>query len=135
MELTFADELNDIAQEMKLERGALLEQIKSWYGGYNWGGNKLLYHPSALLNFFQTHVFEQKWVIEGMKPDLVELIQSEDHHRWASQEFIALFTLFNFDIMRPDPTVLLFHSGYLTIAELNVTEGWCRFDYPNSCMR
>jgi hypothetical protein len=135
MELTFADELNDIALEMKLERGVLLEQIKSWYGGYNWGGNKLLYHPSALLNFLQTRVFEQKWVKEGMKPDLVELIQHEDHRRWDSQAFIALFTLFNFDIMQPDPTILLFHSGYLTIAELNVTEGWCRFDYPNLSVR
>jgi len=135
MELTFADELNDIALEMKLERGVLLEQIKSWYGGYNWGGDNLLYHPHALLIFLQTRVFEQKWVKEGMKPDLVELIQHEDHRRWDSQEFIALFTLFNFDIMLPDPTVLLFHSGYLTLAELNVTEGWCRFDYPNLSVR
>lgn len=131
MELTFADELNDIALEMKLEKGVLLEQIKSWYGGYNWGGNKLLYHPYALLNFFQTGVFEQKWVKEGMKDDLVNLIQSEDHRRWDSQEFIASSTLFNFDIRHPNPTVLLFHAGYLTIAELNVPEGWCKFDYPN----
>jgi hypothetical protein len=130
MELTFAKELNDIALKMDLEKGALLEQIKSWYGGYNWGCNKLLYHPHALLNFFQTRIFEQKWFKECMPHDLGDLIQSEDHRRWDSQELIALFTLFNFDILHPDPTVLLFHAGYLTIAELNVTEGWCRFDYP-----
>lgn len=135
MELTFADELNDIALEMKLERGVLLEQIKFWYGGYNWGGNKLLYHPHAVLNFLKSRVFDQKWVKECTTHSFVELIQSENHRQWTSQDYIALFTLFNFDIRHPDPSILLFHAGYLTIAEINAAEGWCRFDYPNFSVR
>jgi hypothetical protein len=46
-------------------------------------------------------------------------------------DFVSLLSLSNFELSSPNFMAILFQTGYLTFAELNFPEGWCKLRYPN----
>jgi hypothetical protein len=131
LESQFNDRLHEIAALRKTEFDVFLAQVKNWYNGYNWSGTDTVYNPFSLLNFLQDGQFNNYWFATGTPTFLVERMRNEGRFQWDSDEFIALLTLANFDIEHIELPTILFQTGYLTISELNIMEGWCKLDYPN----
>ena len=127
----FNDRLHEIAALRKTEFDVFIAQVKNWYNGYNWSGSDTVYNPFSLLNFLQDGQFNNYWFATGTPTFLVERMRNEGRFQWDSDEFIALLTLANFDIEHIELPTILFQTGYLTISELNIMEGWCKLDYPN----
>lgn len=131
LELQFNDRLHEIATLRKTEFNVFITQVKNWYNGYNWSGTDTVYNPFSLLNFLQDGQFNNYWFATGTPTFLVERMRSEGRFQWDADDFVALLTLANFDIEHIELTTILFQTGYLTISELNIMEGWCKLDYPN----
>lgn len=131
LESQFKARLHEIAAFRKTEYDALITQVKNWYNGYNWGGADTVYNPFSLLNFLQDGQFNNYWFATGTPTFLVERMRSEGRFQWDTDEFVALLALASFDIEHIELPTILFQTGYLTLSELNIMEGWCKLDYPN----
>ncbi len=131
LETHFNTRLHEIATLLKIEFDVFIAQVKNWYNGYNWGGTDKLYNPFSLLSFLEDGQFNNYWSATGTPTFLVERMRSEGRFQWDADDFVALLTLFNFDIKNIELTTILFQTGYLTFSELNIMEGWCKLDYPN----
>jgi len=131
LESQFKERLHEIAAFRNTEYDTLISQVKNWYNGYNWSGSDTMYNPFSLLNFLQDGQFNNYWFATGTPTFLVERMRSEGRFQWDTNEFVALLALASFDIEHIELPTILFQTGYLTLSELNIMEGWCKLDYPN----
>ena len=114
------DDLNEIfAQHLQ---GVDREQLREWYNGYNFLGDKLVYNPHDILHFidrsqsFGKPHFRNYWFESGTPAFLIELIERDNllpYHiepMEADDELISSSPIDNIKL-----TTVLFQSGYLTI--------------------
>ncbi len=103
--------------------GVDMEQIKRWYNGYNFLGDKV-YNPYDILLFIRNHcVFDNYWFETGTPRFLIELIKKNSY-------FIPDFLNINvdkslvnsFDLENLNLETILFQTGYLTIKRV-IQEG------------
>jgi len=99
--------------------GVDMEEVKRWYNGYNFLGDKV-YNPFDILLFIKNHcVFDNYWFETGTPRFLIELIKKNSY-------FIPDFLNINvdkslvnsFDIENLNLETILFQTGYLTIKRL-----------------
>ncbi len=99
--------------------GVDMEQLKRWYNGYNFLGDKV-YNPYDILLFIKNRfVFDNYWFETGTPRFLVELINK---NRYYIPDFLNINvdkSLVNsFDIENLNLETILFQTGYLTIKRL-----------------
>ena len=107
-------------------RGVDREQLRQWYNGYNFLGDKLVYNPHDILHFidrsqsFATPRFQGYWFESGTPAFLIDLIERDNLLPYhiepveANEELINSSPLDNIKL-----TAILFQSGYLTIDAVN----------------
>ncbi len=93
-----------------------LDEIKKWYNGYSWLGEKV-YNPFDILLFFaKDKEFRNYWFETGTPTFLINLLQNQKYYIpgiegvRASDEILG-----SFDIEKIQIETLLFQAGYLTI--------------------
>jgi len=96
--------------------GVDMEQVKRWYNGYNFLGDKV-YNPYDILLFIKNHrMFKNYWFETGTPKFLMELIKK---NQYFIPEFNGMETdeslLNSFDLENLDLETILFQTGYLTI--------------------
>lgn len=128
LETTFADYL----------QGVNLDEMKSWYNGYQWLGEGV-YNPFDVLLFFsQQNRFRPYWFETGTPSFLISLLKSGDYHipDFENMEVTAT-QLSDFDIDHIRLETLLFQTGYLTIKkeEILFDESVFILNYPNREVR
>ncbi len=116
-------------QRLKMERNALLEQIKHWYNGYSWDGETLVYNPFSLLNFMQKSTFQNYWFATGTPTFLINLLRERNFYNITQTE-VGLAAFDSFDIENIETYSLLLQTGYLTIKSVQ-DHGLYLLDYPN----
>ena len=99
--------------------GVDMEQVKRWYNGYNFLGDKV-YNPFDILLFIRNQrTFKNYWFETGTPGFLIELIKKNSYF---IPKFIGLQvneSLINsFDLENLRLEALLFQTGYLTIKRL-----------------
>ncbi len=99
--------------------GVDMEQVKRWYNGYNFLGEKV-YNPYDILLFIKNRfVFDNYWFETGTPRFLVELISK---NRYYIPDFLNINvdkSLVNsFDLENLNLETILFQTGYLTIKRL-----------------
>ena len=114
------------------------EDIRAWYNGYSWLGRERVYNPFGLLKLFRSRVFRAHWFESATPRFLVDTLirrgfpapDIEGLH--ADDELLSAF-----DVDAAAPEALLFQTGYLTIADVDVLDGYPRYrlDYPNREVR
>ena len=114
------------------------DDIRAWYNGYSWLGRERVYNPFGLLKLFRSRVFKAHWFESATPPFLVDTLirrgfavaDIESLH--ADDELLSAF-----DVDAAAPEALLFQTGYLTIAEEEIVDGYPRYrlDYPNREVR
>ena len=96
--------------------GVDMEQIKRWYNGYNFLGDRV-YNPYDILLFIKNHrMFKNYWFETGTPKFLMELIKK---NQYFIPEFNGMETdeslVNSFDIENLELETILFQTGYLTI--------------------
>ena len=118
------EELNKVFSEHLI--GVDREQLRHWYNGYNFLGDKLVYNPYDILNFidqsqssgelqFESHWFETgtpTFVIDLIARDQVPALQLEP--RLVDRDTLNSSSIENLEL-----ATTLFQSGYLTIDEVD----------------
>jgi len=109
----------DLEREFKAYlTGCDLDEIKKWYDGYAWRGDKV-YNPFDILLFFaKGKEFRSYWFETGTPSFLLKLL-------WKNKYYIPDIELIEagdeligaFDVENIKPETLLFQTGYLTIYE------------------
>ncbi|WP_338764562.1 AAA family ATPase [Bernardetia sp. ABR2-2B] len=124
----FDNYITKIAKEKEITEEELKQEIRSWYNGYSFGGERL-YNPFSVLNFIDDREFNNYWFATGTPTFLVKLMQKGNYYDMDNQ-IMDLQTLGSFDIAEMQPITILFQTGYLTLIEkldMNVY----RLGYPN----
>ena len=114
--------------------GVDMEQVKRWYNGYNFLGDRV-YNPYDILLFIKNQrMFKNYWFETGTPKFLIELIKKNSY-------FIPKFngleideSLVNsFDLDALDLETILFQTGYLTIKRLIPSAMGVRYElgFPN----
>ena len=117
------DDLNEVfAQHLQ---GVDREQLRKWYNGYNFLGDKLVYNPHDILHFikrsqsFGKPRFRSYWFESGTPAFLIDLIGRDKLLTHQIEQLEANEELLNSSpIENIELTTLLFQSGYLTIDEV-----------------
>lgn len=105
LESVFAPELS----------GVDLSELKTWYNGYNWGGESV-YNPFDILLFFQKRLYEPYWFETGSPTFLIDKLVNENVDLGRiSQQISDNLLLSKFDVGDISPIALMFQTGYLTI--------------------
>ncbi|WP_084609394.1 ATP-binding protein [Sulfurihydrogenibium subterraneum] len=123
LETVFAEQLE----------GVNLEELKYWYNGYNWLGDKV-YNPFDILLFFDKREFRPFWFETGTPTFLIKLLKQNKYYLPKIEELeVGEELLSNLDIDYIYPENLLFQSGYLTIKETQQLLGkwYYKLTYPN----
>ncbi|MCO6487409.1 MAG: ATP-binding protein [Phaeodactylibacter sp.] len=109
-------------------------QMKAWYNGYSWGGEKV-YNPFSILRFFkESKRFHNFWFETGTPTFLVKEMRKHRYydigHIEASEHQLSAF-----DFKRLDPITVLFQTGYLTIDFYDERFRVYHLRYPNEEVR
>ena len=96
--------------------GVDMEQVKRWYNGYNFLGDKV-YNPYDILLFIKNNYeFDNYWFETGTPRFLVELIKKNSYFIPDLLNINVEKSLVNsFDIENLNLETILFQTGYLTI--------------------
>ena len=114
------DDLHEVFSEHL--QGVDRQQLRQWYNGYNFLGEKLVYNPHDILHFikrsqsFGKPRFRSYWFETGTPAFLIDLIERDNllpfqiEPTEANEELINSSPIDNIKL-----TTVLFQSGYLTI--------------------
>ena len=114
--------------------GVDMEQVKRWYNGYNFLGDKV-YNPFDILLFIRNQrTFKSYWFETGTPRFLVELIKKNSYFIPKFNGLQVNESLVNsFDLENLNLETILFQAGYLTIKRqlpLDVRFGY-ELGFPN----
>ena len=113
-------------------------EIRRWYNGYSWLGDKRMYNPFDILLLFRQREFKAHWFETGSPKFLIDTLL---RHGFPSIDLDGMVTtealLSSFDIEEIAIEALLFQTGYLTIADEVNRGGRIRYrlGYPNQEVR
>jgi hypothetical protein len=111
-----------------------MEQVKRWYNGYNFLGDRV-YNPFDILLFIKNHFeFDNYWFETGTPSFLIELIKKNSYFIPRFERLYVNKSLLNsFDIQNLNLETILFQSGYLTIKRLIPSATGIRYElgFPN----
>ncbi|GAB6057607.1 ATP-binding protein [Desulfonatronum parangueonense] len=114
-------------------KGKDLDEIRRWYNGYSWLGEKV-YNPYSLLSHLRTGLFRNYWFETGTPTFLIELLKQRRYLIPAIESVRASESLIGaFDVDFIEPENLLFQTGYLTVAGAEQMAGKTFYElrYPN----
>jgi hypothetical protein len=116
-------------------RGADMEQVRQWYNGYNFLGDRV-YNPFDILLFIDSgQLFKNYWFATGTPTFLIKLIQKNNYYIPRLDSLRVSESLIDsYDIDDLDLEPLLFQAGYLTICKVEqMRRGGYQYvlDFPN----
>ena len=114
------------------------EEIRNWYNGYSWRGEKKVYNPFDILLLFDSREFGAYWFETGTPTFLIETLFNRQISSLELDEMIGSSDLLStFDVDEIATEALLFQTGYLTITDEEDLGGkfFYRLGYPNREVR
>jgi len=117
--------------------GVNLQEVKEWYNGYSFLGERL-YNPFDILLYLDSKKFKNYWYKTGTPSFLIKLIK---HKRYDITKLENLIiredVLEKFDIEEIRIEALMYQTGYLTIKEAYKKEYGeeYRLGFPNKEVR
>lgn len=114
-------------------RGKNIEEIRKWYNGYSWMGEKV-YNPFSILNYLRKGKIQNYWFETATPEFLIKLILSKKYLVPELQNTVATENLLgSFDIGSIEIETIMFQTGYLTIRKRQELGNLIMFylDFPN----
>ena len=130
LEAYFSEEIEVLAEESGTDKAGILEQIRDWYNGYRWWGQKRLYNPFSILNLVKSRMFRNYWWETGTPTFLLDKLK--DEFQFDLREVEAGSVLFeSYTLESLDWKNLLFQTGYLTIKHYDPEVELYTLGFPN----
>lgn len=126
----FDEEVHEIAKTHQKTAEAMYDDIRLWYNGYSWRGEKV-YNPFSILNFVSKGEFSNFWFATGHPSFLVKRLTAVFAYRIENVEVNPMI----FDgasVDNIDYRSLLFQTGYLTITGENRERQTVTLNFPNN---
>jgi Holliday junction resolvase-like predicted endonuclease len=117
--------------------GVDLEEVKEWYNGYNFLGDRL-YNPFDILLYLDRKKYKNYWYKTGTPSFLIKLIKKKRYDITKLENMaIREDILEKFDIEEIRIEALMYQTGYLTIKEAYEREYGQEYKlgYPNKEVR
>ena len=116
-------------------KGTDREEIRKWYNGYSWLGERV-YNPFDILLFISKgFAFRPYWFETGSPTFLIKLMKKQKYFIPELEEIKATDELFSsFDVYTMEIEALLWQTGYLTIKDTKIKlDGSMlyKLSYPN----
>ncbi|PRX16915.1 PD-(D/E)XK nuclease superfamily protein [Orenia metallireducens] len=119
----FNEEIEQLQQVSDISRKGLLEEIRYWYNGYSWDGEKRVYNPFSIINLFSSRRFNNYWFTTGTPSFLIDLIKESNYDVSQLEEItVSGYVFDSYELGNIDINSLLFQTGYLTIKETKSTK-------------
>jgi hypothetical protein len=98
--------------------GVDLEEVREWYNGYNFLGEKV-YNPFDILLYLRNREFDNYWYKTGTPSFLIKLIKEKEYDiSELENKIIKKNVLEKFDIEEIRIEAIMYQTGYLTIKEV-----------------
>ena len=128
-----SDDIDELAEKLKLSREETIEELKSHYDGYHfcWPSPDV-FNPYSLLNCFADGEMDSYWFGSGTPTYLIEKMR--EFHVLPSQLGRVRAKAASFDAATErmtSLTPLLYQSGYLTIKDYEKKIDVYTLDFPN----
>jgi hypothetical protein len=118
LEENFAEYIEHVCREQKMDKAALLDKLKLWYNGYRFEEDAdTVYNPVSIGKFFESGgKFKNYWFETGTPSFLLKLAKKQqfDFEKELSQP-VSELAFASYEIDRLQTLPLLFQTGYLTI--------------------
>ncbi len=117
--------------------GVNLEEIREWYNGYSFLGERL-YNPFDILLYLKRKVFKNYWYKTGTPSFLIKLIKRRRYDITKLENMVVREDILEkFDIEEIRIEALMYQTGYLTIKEVYEREYGqeYRLGFPNKEVR
>jgi hypothetical protein len=117
--------------------GVNIEEVREWYNGYNFLGEKV-YNPFDILLYLRNREFDNYWYESGKTEFLFKLIKRREYKLgYLEKEYYTKEILEKFDVEYISIEALMYQTGYLTIKETKMIENERVYvlDYPNREVR
>jgi hypothetical protein len=118
LEENFAEYIEHVCREQKMDKTELLAKLKLWYDGYKFHKNaEPVYNPVSIGKFFESGgEFKNFWFETGTPSFLLKLAKKQqfDFEKELSQP-VSELAFASYEIDRLQTLPLLFQTGYLTI--------------------
>ena len=131
----FLPEIEAMAQSNRMTTDECFAELKRMYDGYHFfEESEGVYNPFSLLNALDQKKFLEYWFSTGTPTVLVEKLKSAD---FDAKKFTEGTVYANGNILsdyradNPDPILLLYQSGYLTITDYDARKRRYTLGYPN----
>jgi hypothetical protein len=119
-----------------------LEEVKEWYNGYSFLGERL-YNPFDILLYLDSKKYKNYWYKTGTPSFLIKLIKEKEYDiSELENKIVKKNILEKFDIEEIRIEVLMYQTGYLTIKEVYEKEVYekeygqeYKLGYPNKEIR
>jgi len=119
LEKYFKEFIDDYANLKNISYEKTIDKIKYHYNGYSWDGEKFVYNPYSVMNFFKDNEFKNYWFTSGTPNFLIKIFK-EDFNIGNVFNTLTLdeseFDVFDIESLKQIP--LLFQAGYLTIDKI-----------------
>ncbi|MCX8480333.1 MAG: AAA family ATPase, partial [Sediminibacterium sp.] len=111
----FTDKINNIQQQEfpNLNFQQLIDKIRYWYNGYNFGGKETIYNPYTFLNFIFDKEFKSFWIGTGESSLLIKTFQENNFNSLTFLNKVVNIQE-DFNIEKLNPITLLYQTGYIT---------------------
>ena len=134
LEVTFAPELEQLAEANKLTLAAALDKMEALYDGYHFCEfSEGVFNPFSVLNVFDGFKFSNYWFQTGTPTFLVELLKKSDYDLRTLLDGLeapaSSFAEYRVDANNPIP--LIYQSGYLTIKDYDERFQSYTLAFPN----
>ena len=93
--------------------GFTREQVRHWYNGYTWGGERV-YNPWSLLNFLGSGQLDNFWSTSGTPKFVTDLLAREGVTELDGEQRSPT-QLTGFDLDNLDAAAVLWQGGYFTL--------------------
>jgi hypothetical protein len=98
--------------------GLKLDEIREWYNGYSFLGDRL-YNPFDILLYLDSKNFDSYWYKTGTPSFLIKLIKEREYDvSELENKIVKKNVLEKFDIEEIRIEALMYQTGYLTIKEV-----------------
>jgi hypothetical protein len=117
--------------------GVNMEEVKEWYNGYSFLGERL-YNPFDILLYLDSKKFKNYWYKTGTPTFLIKLIKSRRYDITKLENMVVREDILEkFDIEEIRIEALMYQTGYLTIKEAYKKEYGeeYRLGFPNKEVR
>jgi len=117
--------------------GVNIEEVKEWYNGYSFLGERL-YNPFDILLYLKRKVFKNYWYKTGTPSFLIKLIKRRRYDITKLDNLVVREDILEkFDIEEIRIEALMYQTGYLTIKEVYEREYGqeYRLGFPNKEVR